>query len=140
MNDILAAIEDMASTLLSPKPTAEVTRSMILDAVKQSSSIMSSMHKVIITDDDINLIARRLEERFDITMTLGTLFADAYKPWLDHARGDIDWYYWNRYKRYMSKAGFPPQVMRSMDTITDQILDHLEDPRKKGKWARKGWW
>ena len=138
MNDILAAIEDMASTLLSPKPTAEVTRSMILDAVKQSSSIMSSMHKVIITDDDINLIARRLEERFDITMTLGTLFADAYKPWLDHARGDIDWYYWNRYKRYMSKAGFPPQVMRSMDTITDQILDHLEDPKKKGKWARKG--
>jgi hypothetical protein len=138
MNEILTAVEDMAANLLSPKPTAEVTREVILDAVKKSSSIMSSVNTITITDDDINLISRRLEERFDITMLLGTLFADEYRPWLDNARGEIDWYYWNRYRRYLNKSGFPPQVLGSMDIITDQILDHLEDPRKKDKWNRKG--
>ena len=138
MNDILTAIEDMASSLLSPKSMAGVTREVIYEAVKSSSSIMSSMNNVTIDDEEIDLITKRLEERFDITMDLGTLFADEYKPWLDRARGDIDWYYWDRYRRFLNKDGFPPQVLRSMDTITDQILDHLEDPRKKDKWKRKG--
>jgi len=138
MNDSLAIIEDMAANLLSLMPVEDVTRSNILNAVTETSVSVSTMYHVNITEADINLITKRLEERFDITMKLGTLFAEDYKPWLDQARGEIDWYYWNRYRRYISKAKYPPQVIRSMDSITDQILDHMEDPRKKGKWARKG--
>ena len=138
MNEILTAIEDMVSSLLSPKPTSEVTRNTIYEAVKKTSSIMSSTNNITVTDEDIDLITKRLEERFDITMTLGILFAEQYKPWLDAAKGDIHWFYWDRYRRFLVKEGFPPQVIRSMDSITDQILDHLEDPRKEDKWARKG--
>ena len=29
-------------------------------------------------------------------------------------------------------------MIRSLDSITDQILDHLENPHKAGKWSRKG--
>lgn len=138
MDDILTAIEDMASNLLSPKPASRVTRGIIFEAVMHSAIAMSSMHNVEITDDKIDLIARRLEERFDITMSLGTLFAEDYRPWLENVQGDVQWYYWNRYKRFLTKQKLAPQVIRSLDTITDRILDHLENPNKDGKWARKG--
>lgn len=138
MDDTLTAIEDMASNLLSPKPASRVTRGIIFEAVMHSAIAMSSMHNVEITDDKIDLITRRLEERFDITMSLGTLFAEDYRPWLENVQGDVQWYYWNRYKRFLTKQKLAPQVIRSLDTITDRILDHLENPNKDGKWARKG--
>lgn len=138
MNDLLIAIEDMASNLLSPIPTPEVTRKKIFDAVILSSKTMSSMYDVIISEQETERISKRLEERFDITMTLGTLFAEDYRPWVDNAQGDINWYYWDRYKRLLNKQRYAPQVIRSLDAITHEILDHLENPNKDGKWARKG--
>ncbi len=135
MNNILIAIEDMASALLSPKPTSEVTSKIINEAVKKTSEIMSVVEGVKITEEEIEVITRRLEARFDITMTLGTLFSENYRPWLDNSKGDITWYYWERYKRFLK---YPPQVVRSLDSITDQILDHIENPKKEGKWTRKG--
>ncbi len=135
MNNILTAIEDMVSALLSQKAPSDVTREVIYDAVKRASAIMTATNQISVADEDIDLITRRLEARFDITMSLGTLFAEDYRPWLDISRGDIDWYYWGRYKRFLR---FPPQVITGLDYITDQILDHLEDPKKDGKWTRKG--
>jgi hypothetical protein len=136
MNNILTAIEDMVSALLSQKKASDaITRNVIYDAVRSTSAIMSSTNQILVTDEDIDLITKRLEARFDITMSWGTLFAEDYRPWLANSRGDVNWYYWDRYKRYLR---FPPQVIRSLDNITDQILDHLENPKKEGKWARKG--
>jgi hypothetical protein len=135
MNNILVAIEDMASNLLSPKSTSEVTSETIYDAVKKTSAIMSSMYEVEITEKDIDSITKNLEARFNITMYFGTLFSEDYRPWLDNLKGEIDWYYWERYKRYLR---LPPQVIPVLDDITNQILDHLENPTKAGKWARKG--
>jgi hypothetical protein len=36
------------------------------------------------------------------------------------------------------KKNFPPHVVRTLDELTDKIIDHLEDPMKEGNWARKG--
>lgn len=138
MNDIMTALEDMASDLLSPLHTSKVTRNTIYEAVRHSATTMSFMHGTTVTDEEIILITKRLEERFDITMSVGTMFAEEYRPWLENAQGNIDWYYWKRYKRLLDQQRFAPQVVRSIDTITDEILDHLENPNKDGKWARKG--
>ncbi len=136
MSNILTAIEDMVSTLLSQKAASDaITREVIYDAVRNTTAIMSSTNQVLVTDEDIDLITKRLEARFDITMSFGTIFAENHRPWLDNSKGDIDWYYWGRYERFLQ---LPPPVISSLDYITNQILDHLEDPKKDGKWARKG--
>ncbi len=98
MNQILTAIEDMVSSLFSLKPTSDVTRNTIYEAVRKTAIIMSSTNDIKVTDEDINLITKKLEERFFITMSLGILFAEQYKPWLDAAKGDIQWFYWDRYR------------------------------------------
>lgn len=83
---------------------------------------------------------RRLETSFSIRMKVGALFqAEDYKPWLSERQGDIDWYYWTRYRKYLlTTKCFPPHVVRTLDDITDKIVDNLEDPEKEGAWARRG--
>ncbi len=131
-------IEDMTANLLLQTSEGSVTRQAIFDAVTKLAPIASSIHGDVVTDDDVQLVVKILEERFDITMTIGTLFAEEYRPWLASAKGNIDWFYWNRYRRYLGEKRLPPQVIQKIDSITERILDHLEDPKKEGKWSRRG--
>jgi hypothetical protein len=139
MGDILIEIEDTVARALQNIP--KVDASTIRDTVEKFSVPLCQIHNdgKELTDSDKSLIVKKLQERFDITMTLGTLFhADEYRPWLDECRGNIEWYYWGRYKRFLGQERYPPQVIQSLESITDQILDHLENPEKEGGWARKG--
>ena len=134
MKTKLSQIEDAAVNLLSSFGGIAINRNIIEEKVRAIAGIED-----VDNEQDIQLIIRKLEERFDITMDLGTLFAaDHYRPWLDSVKGDTDWYYWDRYKRFLIQNGRSPNVLRSLDSITDQILDHLENPNKEGNWARKG--
>ena len=135
MKSNFTQIEDLAALALSHLDTTVVDRSIIAEKVQAIAAIQGAL-----PDEDIQIIVRRLEERFSISMKLGTMFAAAdYRPWLDAERGNTDWYYWGRYERYLlAEERYSPQVIRSLDSITDQILDHLENPHKAGRWSRKG--
>ncbi len=62
-----------------------------------------------------------------------------YKPWLAERRGDIDYYYWNRLKRYYIEQGvLPPNVLATLDLVTDEILDYSGNPDVSGEWDRRG--
>jgi hypothetical protein len=134
LNKKLIAIEDAAANLLYSLEKDSLERFIIEENVRAIAGIMG-----ILSEAEIQSITRKLEERFNIRMSLGTIFsAENYRPWLDKIKGEIDWYYWNRYERYLHQGHYPSQVIRSLNDITDQILDHLEDPNKPGQWARKG--
>jgi len=131
----LVSIEDATASLLSSLDTTVIERSLIEEKVRAIASIQGRFR-----EEDIQIITRRLEERFSIRMNIGILFAaDDYRPWLDDERGSIDWYYWERYKRYLGvEERYSPHVIRSLDIETERILDHLENPHKNGSWTRKG--
>lgn len=134
MSEKLVRVEDTVAIYLSQLDTDVVERSVIEEAIKTFAPIFG-----VYSDQDIEIITKRLEERFNISMSLGTLFAsEDYRPWLDEARGEINWYYWLRYRRLLLQQQFPQQVINGLDSITDQILDHLENPNKVGLWTRKG--
>lgn len=135
MDSNLMRIEDAAASLLSSLDTTVVERSTIDGKVRAIASIQGQF-----SEEDIQMIIRRLEERFSISMNIGLMFAaDDYRPWLDDERGNIDWYYWGRYKRYLANdERYSPHVIRTLDNDTERILDHLENPHKNGKWMRKG--
>ncbi len=79
-----------------------------------------------------------IQTRHDTRMEVGVMFeAEDCKPWLSDRHGYIDFYYWNRYHELL-KEKFSVDVVGKLDTITDKILDHLEDPQKEGNWQRKG--
>jgi len=134
VNKQLTEIEDAVISLLSSLDPECIDRTIIEKKVRLVSAIQE-----IDSESDIQGIIKKLEERFDISMILGTLFAaEDYRPWLDEKRGEIDWYYWSRYKRLLAKKGFPPLVINAIHADTDRILDPLEDPKKEASWSRKG--
>jgi len=135
----LEVIEDNAERLLAGGTSGAVSRERIVEAVSLSSKTVELMHGKCMREGDSEYIIRKLETRFDIGMTLGTMFSsEAYRPWLNTMQADVDWYYWRRYQRLLQKEKFPPQVIAGLHNITDQILDHIENPNKPGQWARKG--
>jgi len=134
MSENIEKIEDAVAILLGGGST---DREMIITMIRTVAN--SPQYTGSITDVDIHGIAKRLEARFDITMGIGSLLkAEDYKPWLDTRRGDIDWYYWKRYKRQLKEKKFADSVISGLDIVTDKIIDHLENPSKEGSWKRKG--
>ncbi len=91
------------------------------------------------TPEQIEEAIRKIRTNFDTRMGLGAIFeAEDYRPWLNLRRGSIDPYYWRRYDNLLRARLFPPLVVGRLDQVTDKILDHLEDPTKDGRWARRG--
>lgn len=92
------------------------------------------------TEEEIDFEIKRIQSQFVHRMGLGALFeAEDYAPWLKDRQGDINWYYWGRYKKYLLiKKGFSKYVVNALDSTSDTILDHTENPLKEGSWARKG--
>lgn len=137
MANIEKLVNVVSSFLFENKqiPTAE----KLLAIVKaQATTLAMVSGGLAYSEEEIQDAAKAIETRHDTHMGLGVLFeADDYKPWLVDRRGFIDFYYWNRYHELL-KEKFSMDVVNKLDTITDKILDHLEDPQKEGNWERKG--
>lgn len=92
------------------------------------------------TEDTKEMARRLLHSRFAIRMDMGqTLTAeDGHIPWLDARRGNIDPFYWNRYRELLLRLGWPPRVIATLDRSNDELLDLLGNPAVKTAWQRRG--
>lgn len=139
---LIDSVETAAAELLSQKSqqTDQIEEHFFRRAVDAAANNATSLYDdVSVEDIPIENIIKRLQQRFSTKMTLGTMFAaQGHTPWLEKRSGDIEWYYWERYRKYLLKSKFPPHVVRSLGGITDQIIDHTEDPTKPGQWDRRG--
>jgi hypothetical protein len=131
------AILSMAQNLLrraSTKSGQAITPEMIDAELKKLELLM---------DDDFALVDRdqlvdELIRRYSYTVGRNaTLSDDAnHVPWLTAERKK-DWLYWRRYSEYM-EAKIPLVALDALDEATDEVLGHLEDPRRDGSWDRRG--
>jgi hypothetical protein len=81
-----------------------------------------------------------LHARFTIRMDMGQTLTsdDEHVPWLDARRGNIDPFYWSRYREYLLRSGWPPLVAGTLDRSGDELLDLLGNPETKTPWQRRG--
>ena len=91
------------------------------------------------TGDEEDEIVRHMEASFDITQKRGSVVKADYRPWLGGRRDEIDFFYWDRLKKYFLGAdALPPQVVSVLDAVTDEILDYTGNPADPNLWARRG--
>lgn len=112
---------------------ARVTRELIRETVENGPWDFS--------DEDKEEIIRNFEHTFDITQTIGSALNSVdFKPWLEERKQQgVDFFYWQRLKRYYLEKGFlPPNVVATLDTDTDEILDYSGNPAAEESWARRG--
>lgn len=88
-------------------------------------------------DASVEMLARGFEAHLVVTVPDPDVIAREHQPWLDAKRKDIAFDYWNDYQSLLEGV-LPPRVVQSLHGVTDQIVDHLEDPTKPGPWDRRG--
>lgn len=92
-----------------------------------------------LSDDDVEALAREIESQFDIRMTLGSVVQDGgFVEWYPAAKAEIEPYYWDRYRQLMEEKNFAPQVLATLDSVTDRIAGLLQNPEMPGDWDRRG--
>lgn len=88
---------------------------------------------------DKKRLAAELEERFTVVtgehQTLGN--NDDHKAWLPSRRSAISWRYWDRYLLYLEER-VPRSAVDSVDKVTNDVLERIEDPQRAGAWDRRG--
>jgi len=140
MIDINKLIETVAVFLQDTQPpTEQALRTLVQRQAEYLAAFHGVQEKDRLSESDLDKVVKTIETRFSIRMPLGSMFiGKEYEPWLANRQGDIKWFFWERYRRLLIRNAFPPYVVSSLDKETDKILDHLGDPKKKGKWSRKG--
>jgi len=89
MISTISNLEDAVASLLQIDRSGIPSRILIEDKVRKIAAIQE-----IDSEDTIQLVVKKLEERFNVTMSLGVLFSrQDHRPWLDDRRGNINWYY-----------------------------------------------
>ncbi|MCF6273845.1 MAG: hypothetical protein L3J37_11785 [Rhodobacteraceae bacterium] len=92
-----------------------------------------------VTDEEAETLALEFEAVHGVTMSIGATLEDkGFEKWLDGAKPDINFYFWNRYRRLLGKSGFSGQVLATLDRVTDRTLGLLGNPAKEGAWDRRG--
>lgn len=90
-------------------------------------------------EEERETLVRELEESFTTTQKRGAAVLADYRPWLNERRSEIDWYYWDRLRRYYIEGDrLPPQVVATLDAVTDEVLDYCGNPAIETPWKRRG--
>ena len=92
-----------------------------------------------VTNTQAEEVAQQFESMHGVTMDIGAVLQEKnFEPWLEDARGEMDLYFWERYRRLLAERKFSGHVIASMDSVTNRILGLMENPKKEGKWDRRG--
>lgn len=89
--------------------------------------------------DRTRLIAA-LRERFTVRAADHNILGDNtdHQAWLGpERRAATEWKFWRRYEDHLA-GSVPPDSITSIDNITRDILERLEDPMREGSWDRRG--
>ena len=138
MKPLLSSLEGMTSMYMASQ-TGPHTAQSIRDIIAQLRSTPMFAGKV--EDDEVEELARLIEEKYGISMGLGAIVdAEDFRPWLHDARinGEIGDFYWSRYRRLLNLKGLPKSVIDATDEVTDRVLDRLGDPKNMSPWSRRG--
>ncbi|MDZ7803619.1 Z1 domain-containing protein [Thiohalophilus sp.] len=131
MSSDLQSIRDMVGAVLARSlPTPE----MIRERIEHVRTLYPA-----VTDEQAELLAKEFENVHGVTMDIGAMLEEpGFEKWLDSAKSEITFYFWDRYYRLLGERNFSGQVLATIDSITDRILGLLENPKKSGKWDRRG--
>ncbi|MCY4300238.1 MAG: Z1 domain-containing protein [Aestuariivita sp.] len=133
MKKELQDIHDMVGAWLAKRsPTSEMIRKQI--------EHVRGIHPTV-TDEEAENLALEFEHIHGVMMDIGVTLENSetgFEEWLDEARSEIEFYYWDRYRKLLGEKGFSGHVLAALDIVTNRTLGLLENPKKEGKWDRRG--
>ena len=103
---------------------------------------MSNQAIFPVSDEDFAAIIRRLKSIIVIKMDVGVYINDRNKKhqsWLPARRADIDFFFWDRYKKYLEgEKRWNSRVTATLDRVSGEIVDLLGDPENPQHFQVRG--
>lgn len=132
----LSICENMTRMMIKSKigdtnPTEEDIRNAIEDVAKLMPMDLSEK----------DYVEKQLQASYKVRMDLGNSVVNdvTYHPWISSRKAEIDFYYWNRYYKYLEiDQGWKTEVIDTLGQVSDDILDLCGNPAETGRWKRKG--
>ncbi len=125
---IKSIIEAQLNVLYSEEPPTEQELQKVAEDSREAYK-----KQYPITDEAFQRILRELRESREVKLDVGTYIVDEenhHQSWLPARRADIDFFFWNRYKKYLEmKKHWNPEVTRTLGEVSDEILDLCGDPQ-----------
>ena len=122
MPDELTRALNMAKAFIGIR--SDVTDEDIMNAVNAVHSAMPDVDPASVRDMLLECYTTRITDYKILDIK------ESRKPWLKDfkASSRSEWPFWQRYKYYLEqKKNFSAPVIEHIDTLTDDILDHLVD-------------
>lgn len=89
-------------------------------------------------EQDIARFVKHLETVYGTSQEDGHILKQNFSEWYAHEKKNTDFHYWNRLKAFwIQKTVLPKAVVQSVDTVTDEIMSFLGNPRDKETWNRR---
>lgn len=133
-------LEGMISTAINTKypdiPPTEAVFDEEVNALRQTLAVLYP-----VSDEVFSEIKRKLKANIVVCMDLGVLIKDKeqHLPWLSSRRESLDFFFWNRYKKYLEEVKhWNPRVTGTLGRVSDEIVDYLGDPQSGDAFQRRG--
>lgn len=141
LNPNIEMLENLISAAVSTRykevpPTEE-------EFLTLAQSMRATLSTLPVTDEEFAEILVRLRASIVIQMDVGVYINDRntpHKSWLPSRRADLDFFFWNRYKKYLEEIKhWNPRVTATLDKVSDEIVDLLGDPQSKEPFRAADW-
>ncbi len=119
--------------------TAPPTRELIGEKVGMVVGMLRGSDSAAVIDED--KLVREIEAACNVWVPDATSLVnnEDHIEWLADRRSEISWNFWERYRRYLEDVKqLPPESVRRLHGVTDDVLKRLEDPERPGQWDRRG--
>jgi len=117
-------------------PPTEAVFNEQAETLRQSLAILYP-----VSDEEFAEIKRKLKASIVVEMDLGILIKgqQEHLPWLSARRDSLDFFFWNRYKKYLEETKhWNPRVTGNLGRVSDEIVDYLGDPKSDLPFQRRG--
>lgn len=135
-SDLALAIQLTVKLVMSNEtPTREQIEQ---EARRVLQMLHAGKQAIEVTEEEL---VRQVEARCNIFVPTGSFLQDAkgHVEWLTQRRGQIEWNFWERYRRWLEEVeDLQPAAIRRLDETTSEVLRFLEDPKRSGPWDRRG--
>lgn len=93
-----------------------------------------------ISKEEIEQIKRDIHASRIVKLDIGTVLTNnKHKKWFMGVKPTLEMKYWNRYKKHLQyDKKFGPNVIDSMDDVSDEIVDLLGNPQSTDAYQRRG--
>ncbi|MDG2260584.1 MAG: Z1 domain-containing protein [Paracoccaceae bacterium] len=129
--------EDIAGLLSYFKNKLSNERFITNELIRET--IANDRFAAVLSEDESRQLGRHLEASFVIVQNVGDIITSECQPWVVGRKPDTDYFYWNRLRDYLlGKDVLPPNVVSTLDTVTDDILDCCGNPEVTAAWNYRG--